>query len=105
MYRQHASSQELLAFALDGDPLSSVIRQHLDCCPSCQRRVARYQNTVGRLLPLMYRSRCPSATTLSYYCLPGALPDHERRPIAEHLVRCPLCARELAETRAFLQVC
>lgn len=103
MYRPHASSEDLLAFALEGQPLRPVVQQHLDRCPTCQRQVGRYQKTAS-LIPRLYRSRCPSATALSYYCLPGALTDNEHQQIAEHLVRCPLCMHELVETREFLHV-
>lgn len=100
----HVSDEELLAFAFEGEPLHIAVRHHFDTCLSCQQRVAFYQRSLSSLIPRLYRLRCPSATTLSYYCLPNALSDFERRKIAEHVARCPLCARELAETREFLAV-
>lgn len=104
MHRLHTSSEELLAFVLDGKSLLLATRQHLDRCPTCQRRMSWYQRTASGLVSWLYRSHCPSATALSYYCLPGALTDQERGWIAAHLALCPLCAREFAQTREFLEV-
>jgi uncharacterized protein with PIN domain len=104
MHRLHASLEELLAFTLDGQPLLLATRQHIDRCPSCQRKLTSCQRTTQALLPKLYRSHCPSATDLSYYCLPDGLTAQERLRITEHLAHCPLCMHELAETRAFLGV-
>lgn len=104
MDRPHASEEEILALAFEGEPLRIAVQRHLDTCLSCQQRVFFYQRSFASLIPRLYRSRCPSGTTLSYYCLPNALPDLERRQIAEHVAHCPLCARDLAETRDFLEV-
>lgn len=102
MSRQHIRSEELVAFALDGEPPSLYGRRHLGDCLLCQQQAIHYQKTAAYLHSRLYRSQCPSATTLSYYCLPGALPDPQQRQIAEHLAHCPLCAAEWAETRQFL---
>lgn len=103
MSRQHACPEELIAFALEGEPLSLAAHQHLAGCPRCQQQVSCYQKVAACLVSRLYRSRCPSATTLSYYCLPGALSAEERHKIAEHLAHCPLCASEYAETRQLLE--
>lgn len=103
MDRPHASAEELLAFALDGEPLSPTVQQHLNCCPVCQQQVSCYQKTTAYLIPRLYRHQCPSAAILSSYCLPGALTDTDQRQLTEHLAHCPLCASELAETRQFLE--
>ena len=102
MAHQHTSSEELLAFALDKEALRPAARQHLDDCPLCQDQVALYRQITAYLELHVYRSQCPSATTLSYYCLPGALTDEEYRQVTEHLARCPCCTAELAESRRFL---
>lgn len=102
MARQHIGPEELLAFALDRELLRPLARQHLDTCLLCQRQAALYQKIAAYLGPRLYRTQCPSAATLSYYCLPGALTDEEYCQVSEHLARCPCCASELAETRQFL---
>lgn len=102
MARQHVSPEELLGFALDRESLRPPARQHLNDCSLCRRQAALYQKIAAYLGPRLYRTQCPSATTLSYYCLPGVLTDEEYRQITEHLARCPCCASELAETRQFL---
>lgn len=102
MVRQHFGPDELLVFALEKEVLSPADRQHLENCSLCQRQAALYQKLAAYLGPRLHRTQCPSATTLSYYCLPGALTDEERRQVGEHLAGCPCCAAELAETRQFL---
>jgi putative zinc finger protein len=102
MARQHIGLDELLAVALDEEALSPTTRQHFEICPRCQRQAALYRSLAAYLGPRLYRAQCPPATTLSYYCLPGALTDEEHRQITEHLAGCPRCAAELAETRQFL---
>src|SRR5258708_12347057 len=103
MSRQHACPEELLAFALEGEPLNLAAHQHLAGCPWCQQQVACYQKVATYLVSRLYRSRCPSATPLSYYCLPGALSAEERHQIAEHLPHCPLSPSEHAEPHQLLK--
>jgi hypothetical protein len=98
----YARLEELLAFALEKEPLSAAAHQHLDSCSFCQHRVRSYRKLMTYAVFCLYRASCPSATTLSYYCLPGMLTENERDQIAEHLACCPLCAHELVETREFL---
>jgi hypothetical protein len=102
MHRPHIGSEELLAFALDGELLCSATQQHLAHCSLCQSQLSFAQQTILKLLSQVYRSSCPSAEMLSYFCLPGILSESEQRQIAEHVAHCPLCTRELIETRAFL---
>ena len=102
MVRQHVSLEELQALALDRVPLSPDARQHFDACPDCQHQVACIQQTTAYLVSRLYRSQCPSATTLSYYCLPNALTAEEQLQVANHLATCPFCLAEFAETRQFL---
>jgi len=104
MDRLHASAEELLAFAFEGEPLRAAAQQHFDTCLLCQQQMFSYQKKISSLISWLYRTCCPSATALSYYCLPDVLPDFERRQIAEHIVRCPLCTREVADSRKFLEV-
>lgn len=99
----HVSSEKLLAFIFEAEPLHPPARRHLDHCPMCQRQFASYQKA-ARLVPQLYRSQCPSATILSFYCLPGALTHDKQCEVTEHLACCPRCATELAETRQFLEI-
>lgn len=102
MVSQHVSLEELQAFVLDEEPLSPAARQHLATCPDCQQQVVRSQKATAYLVSQLYRSQCPSASTLSYYCLPGALSEEEHRQVTSHLTTCPLCLAEFADTRQFL---
>jgi hypothetical protein len=97
------TDEQLLGFALDGDTLPEVARNHLEQCQTCQQRLARYEQANAYLLSRLYRSLCPSGEELSLYCA-GLLPDDERMRVANHVLECPLCAVEVAETRSFLQV-
>lgn len=102
MVSQHVSLEELQALSLDGIPLSPEARQHFDACPDCQQQVACTRQTTAYLVSRLYRSQCPSATTLSYYYLPNALSAEEQLQVTNHLALCPLCLAEFAETRQFL---
>jgi|SRR5579883_1808059 anti-sigma factor RsiW len=102
MVSQHVSLEELQAFVLDNEPLSLEARNHLATCPDCQHQVACAQKVTTHLTSRLYRSQCPSAETLSFYCLPGALSEEEQRQVTAHLALCPLCLAEFADTRQFL---
>ena len=93
--------EELLRYALDEDPLPEEVREHLAQCQICQQRLASYQQTHSLLLSHLYRRQCPDGTQLSLYCA-GLLPMDEQIRIASHLLACPLCTAEAAETRRFL---
>src|SRR5215471_5985752 len=93
--------EELLKYALDEDPPPEEVRGHLAQCQICQQRLASYQQTHSLLLSHLYRRQCPDGTQLSLYCA-GLLPMNEQIRIASHLLACPLCTAEAAETRRFL---
>lgn len=103
MVSQHVSLEELQAFVLDQEPLSAAAWRHLNGCAECLEQVAHSRQATAYLVAQLYRSQCPPATTLSYYCLPGALTEEEYRQVTNHLVNCPLCLAELADTRQFLK--
>lgn len=105
MDRSHASAltgEELLSFALDEDALSAEQRAHLQGCVACQRRLAAYIRLDEALVARFYRRFCPDSMQISLYC-EDLLPDDERMRIAGHLLDCPLCAIEVADTRRFMQ--
>lgn len=101
MDRLHAlapSDEELLSMAYDEGELPEEKREHLDQCEACQRRLTAYRRTNSRLLSKLYRSTCPSAVELNYYCL-GVVLEEERVAIASHVLDCPSCADDVAEIR------
>ncbi|HEY0755544.1 MAG TPA: hypothetical protein VGD98_16420 [Ktedonobacteraceae bacterium] len=102
MVSQHVSLEELQAFVLDKEPLSPAAWQHLDSCPTCQEQMANSRQITTYLLAQLYRRQCPSAATLSYYCLPGTLTEEEYSQVSDHLARCPRCLAEFTDSRRFL---
>jgi len=93
------TDEEILCYALDGEPLSDEAREHVARCPLCQQRVALYTHTNTLLTTTLYRSQCPPPTALTNYVAPVALhllTCEERTHIATHLRDCPLCSAELA---------
>ncbi len=96
------TDEELISYALDDEALPTEANNHLQQCETCQKRLARYKQTSTYLLSHLYRSQCPSGQELSLYCA-DLVPDEERIRIANHVLDCPLCANEVAETRTFLR--
>jgi hypothetical protein len=96
------TDEELISFALDDEALPEEANNHLQQCETCQKRLTTYKQTNAYLLSHLYRSQCPGGQELSLYCA-NFLPDEERIRIANHVLDCPLCANEVAETRAFLR--
>jgi hypothetical protein len=90
---------ELLTY-VDGEADRRVVA-HLEQCPHCRekaRRLARFQ---GRLTRQLYRITCPSPLELGEYHL-GMLSTAQAETVAEHLVGCPHCAREVAQLEGYL---
>ncbi len=96
------TDEELISFALDDEALPTEANNHLQQCEICQERLARYKQTNTYLLSHLYRSQCPSGQELSLYCA-DLVSEEDRIRIANHVLDCPLCANEVAETRAFLR--
>src|SRR5574340_329751 len=96
------SDEDLIGLALDDEPLAEEKQRHLEQCPTCQRRLARYQKANASLVARFYRSQCPTTTELSLYCVDD-LPAEQRLAVANHVLDCPLCMEEVEETRRFLQ--
>src|SRR5215469_15183309 len=101
LHEMAPSDEELTSFVLDEEPLSPEAREHLEQCEICQQRLARYKQFHTSLVLRLYRCQCPSGTRLSLYCA-GRLAAEEQMEIATHLLLCPLCADEAADTRRFL---
>lgn len=96
------TDEELISFALDDEALPVEANNHLQQCEICQRRLTIYKQTNEYLLSHFYRSQCPGGQELSLYCA-NLLPEEESIRIANHVLDCPLCANEVAETRTFLR--
>src|SRR6266705_222796 len=95
------SDEALLGHALDDQPLALQASTHLAQCSICQQRLADITRLNSYLISRLYRSLCPSSTTLSHYCA-NLLPPDDVIPIVLHLEQCPLCAGEVAESRRIL---
>ncbi len=93
--------EELLRFALDGEPLREEAREHLAQCETCQHRLAMFKQVNTALTAQLYRSQCPTAEQLSFYCANLLSPD-DNMHIAAHILDCPLCGAEVADTRRFM---
>ena len=96
------TDEELISLALDEETLPEDTNSHLQQCETCQQRLARYKQVNAYLLSHLYRSQCPTGEELSLYCA-DLLPSNERMRIANHVLDCPLCTNEVAETRKFLR--
>lgn len=95
------NDEELLSYALDNEPLSREMEEHIAHCPVCQQRLKNYKQTNAYLLANLYRTQCPGATKLNYYCA-NLLPVEEVFNIDSHLRICPLCANEVSTIRQSL---
>ena len=92
------SNEELMSIAYNEDSLSQEEQEHLAQCSICQQKLAIYTRTNTQLLTKLYRSVCPSAVDLNYYCL-GMIPDAQKMSIASHILDCPSCADDVALIR------
>jgi hypothetical protein len=93
--------EDILKYVLDETSLSQEARAHIDQCPICQQRLARYKDINSFLISKLYRHQCPDSLQLSLYCA-DALSEQERMQVAAHVIYCPLCTQEVADTRRFL---
>lgn len=96
------SDEMLIGFALDGEALPEHEQNHLEHCPTCQKRVAYYQRSHAALVARFYRTQCPPGTNLSLFAM-GMLQKPERQRITDHLAICPLCSDEVEESYSFIQ--
>jgi hypothetical protein len=96
------SSEELLEFAHEADSLPTEKRIHLEQCPTCQRQLREYLRLDNALVGRFQRRFCPNGIQISLYC-ENLLSPAEQSRIANHILDCPLCTLEVANTRRFLQ--
>jgi hypothetical protein len=92
------TNEKLLSLVYDEGTLSTQEQAHFDTCTACQQRLDTYNGLQRTLLSALLRRLCPSAVRLNYYCL-GVVPAEERVRIASHLLDCPFCTHEVAESR------
>jgi len=102
LHSQAPNDEELLSYALDGEALPAQKQAHLDQCDLCQQRLAGYKQVNASLVSHLYRRFCPDGLQLSLYC-ENLLPNDEKIRIATHVLDCPLCTKEVAETRRFMR--
>jgi hypothetical protein len=92
------ADDDLLKFVLDEVSLPKTAREHIKHCTICQQRLTHYKTMNSYLLSHLYRSECPTSMQISLYAA-SYLPEQESLLVAAHIRRCPLCAREVADTR------
>jgi hypothetical protein len=83
---------ELIA-ALEDDASEAVLA-HLQECPSCAGRAREYRIIQDILRKQLFRKLCPSSDHLLAFYQRVLNPDRYVA-IADHLIDCPYCAREL----------
>ena len=96
------TEEELMRYALDGEPLPDKAQSHLNNCSMCKQRLALYAETNAFLTSNLYRTQCPSTMTLANYCTPisyNLLSAEERTQLTQHIAICPLCSAEVAMLR------
>ena len=98
------NDEELLSYALDDESLLPEVRTHLGDCAICQQRLANYKELNMLLISRLYRSECPDAMDLNFFC-ERLLPINDRWRIARHIRQCPLCAGEVADIQQMLAAC
>src|SRR5512145_63801 len=85
---------------VEGEADKAVVA-HIKVCPFCMERVARWTQLQRRLRKELYRVTCPSPIELGDLHL-GLLPASQVLVVTQHVRKCPLCTRELAEIEGFL---
>lgn len=92
--------EELIAY-FEGEKVRPMVAMHLAHCQECSSRLVMYRGIERKLVRRLYRWDCPSNQILGEYQL-GMLDNHLLQPVQAHLMRCVLCAAELATLTHFL---
>jgi hypothetical protein len=92
---------DFIHYVLDDIAFTPEIQSHVKGCAICQQELRSYQTLESSLTAKLYRSQCPSATQLNFFCA-NMLPSDDVMQITAHLKRCPLCAHEAKELRRLL---
>jgi hypothetical protein len=85
---------------VEGEADDAIVA-HIQNCPYCAERASQMALFQNRLRARLYRSTCPSSMELGDYHL-GLLPKPQELVIAQHVRECPLCRREVAELKNFM---
>jgi hypothetical protein len=96
------TGEELLQFAIEAESLPAERRMHLENCPTCQQQLREYLHFDDALVARFYRRFCPDGAQITLYC-ENLLPPAEQSRIAVHILDCPLCTLDVANTRRFLR--
>lgn len=95
------NDEELLTASFDTDAVTIEAKQHLAQCEVCQKRVEKYRSLNRFLLSKLYRRQCITGMEVSLYSA-DLVSLKERRRIEAHLRQCPLCTKEVEETKKAL---
>jgi hypothetical protein len=93
------NDRQLLTY-IDGEADHEVVA-HLERCPRCREKARRLSRLQDHLMTRLYRATCPPPVELGEYYL-DVLPRDQAAAVAQHLVNCPHCARELAQLKGYL---
>ena len=93
------NDRQLLTY-IDGEADHEVVA-HLERCPHCRERARRLIRLHDHLMARLYRVACPPPVELGEYYL-DLLPRDQAAAVAQHLLDCPHCARELAQLKGYL---
>ena len=102
LHSQAPRNDELLRYALEGDPLSQPAEEHIVKCKSCRQQLESLMSINSSLLRTLYRCRCPDINVLARYSANLASLS-EGLLVLYHLGSCPLCAHELEEMQKTLE--
>lgn len=102
LHSQAPREDELLRYALEGNPLSQPAEAHMVKCNSCRQQLENLMSINSSLLHALYRSRCPDINVLARYSANLASLS-EGLLVLYHLSSCPLCAHELEEMQKILE--
>jgi hypothetical protein len=94
--------EELIAF-FEGEKVRPMVAMHLAHCQECSSRLVMYRGMERKLTRRLYRWDCPSNQILGEYQL-EMLDGQLVQAVQAHLMRCVLCAAELATLTNFLTV-
>jgi anti-sigma factor ChrR (cupin superfamily) len=102
LHMQAPEDDELLRYALEGDPLPYQIAEHITECSKCRQQLEDLVSIHHALLHRLYRCRCPNINILARYSA-GLASLNEGLLVLYHLHSCPLCTQELQEMRNLLE--
>jgi len=85
-----------------GDLADQEVRQHLESCEYCSRRLRNLERGIHNLTSRVYRSLCPDPMDLTAFHL-GELTEEKVTQIREHLELCADCRKEITQFSEFMR--